>query len=339
MLTLAELAASIAGEFPPDSGSLAISGPASLDEAREGEISFFGHPRYVADLRSTLASAVLVPLDFSGETPAVCVRVENPSAAFTQITQKFIPVPVPPPVGIHPSAIVASDAQVAADAGIQAQAVVESGAVVGPRSVIGAGCFVGRSAKIGADCFLHPHAIVRENCILGDRVILHSGTVIGADGFGYDTKDGRHHKIPQIGNVVVENDVEIGANTTVDRARFGRTVIGEGTKIDNLVMIAHNVVIGKHCIICAQAGISGSTKVGNYVVIAGQAGLVGHINIGDGAIIGAQTGVSNDVEPKAIVVGSPPRPIGEWKRSIVRVDRLPQLYDRVKKLEERLGPA
>jgi UDP-3-O-[3-hydroxymyristoyl] glucosamine N-acyltransferase len=337
MLTLAELAASVGGDIPAGSGNLTISGPSSLDEARDGEISFFGHPRYAADLRTTRAAAVLVPKDFNGETPAVCVRVENPSAAFTQITQKFIPAPVPPLPGVHPLACVAADAQVAADASIQAQAVVESGAVVGPRTVIGAGCFVGCSAKIGADCHLHPHAVVRENCIVGDRVILHSGTVIGADGFGYDTKDGLHHKIPQIGNVVVENDVEIGANTTVDRARFGRTVIGEGTKIDNLVMIAHNVVIGKHCIICAQVGISGSTKVGNYVVLAGQAGLVGHINIGDGAIIGAQTGVSNDVDPKAILVGSPPRPIGEWKRSIVRVDRLPQLYDRVKKLEAKLG--
>jgi UDP-3-O-[3-hydroxymyristoyl] glucosamine N-acyltransferase len=337
MLTLAELAASVGADIPDDCGNIPISGPSSLDEARDGEISFFGHPRYAADLRTTRAAAVLVPKDFNGETPAVCVRVENPSAAFTQITQQFIPVPVSPPPGVHPSAWVAPDARVAADASIQAQAVVESGADVGPRTVIGAGAFVGRAAKIGADCHLHPHAVVRENCILGDRVILHSGTVIGADGFGYDTKDGRHHKIPQIGNVVVGNDVEIGANTTVDRARFGRTVIGEGTKIDNLVMIAHNVVIGKHCIICAQVGISGSTKVGNYVVLAGQAGLVGHITIGDGAIVGAQTGVSNDLEPKAIVVGSPPRPIGEWKRSIVRVDRLPQLYDRVKKLEAKLG--
>jgi UDP-3-O-[3-hydroxymyristoyl] glucosamine N-acyltransferase len=200
-----------------------------------------------------------------------------------------------------------------------------------------AGGYVGSGARLGTDCLLHPHAVVQHGCQLGDRVILHSGVVVGSDGFGYDTRDGRHLKIPQSGIVVVENDVEIGANTTIDRARFGRTVIGEGTKIDNLVMIAHNVVIGKHCIVCAQVGIAGSAQIGDYVILAGQAGLVGHIKVGDGAIVGAQTGVSNDIEPGARVVGSPPRPIGEWKRSIVRVDRLAELYNRVKKLEQRAG--
>ena len=337
MPTLAEIAARVGGEIPPAAGSLEIAGPAALDEARPGEISFFGHPRYAADLKTTRAAAVLVPRDFAGETPAVCLRVDNPSSAFTAVTEMFIPAPAAAAPGIHPSAQVHPGAIVAADAAVHACAVIEAGATVGAGSVIGAGCYVGKDAVIGAGCLLHPHASVREKCVLGDRVILHCGTVVGSDGFGYDTKDGRHAKIPQIGNVVVENDVEIGANTTIDRARFGRTVIGEGTKIDNLVMIAHNVVIGKHCIICAQVGISGSTKIGNYVVLAGQAGLVGHIKVGDGAIVGAQSGLSNDLEPKAIVVGSPPRPIGEWKRSVVRIDRLGQLYDRVKKLEERAG--
>jgi UDP-3-O-[3-hydroxymyristoyl] glucosamine N-acyltransferase len=200
-----------------------------------------------------------------------------------------------------------------------------------------AGGYIGTGARIGAACLLHPHAVVGHGCLLGDRVILHSGAVVGSDGFGYDTQDGRHTKIAQSGIVVVEDDVEIGANTTIDRARFGRTVIGEGTKIDNLVMIAHNVVIGKHCIVCAQVGIAGSARIGNHVILAGQAGLVGHIRIGDGAIVGAQTGVSNDIEPGARVVGSPPRPIGDWKRSIIRVDKLAELYDRVKKLEQRAG--
>ncbi len=337
MPTVAELAALVGGEHAAGHGAAIISGLAALDEARAGEISFFGHPRYAADLKTTKASAVLVPRDFAGETPAVCIRVDNPSAAFTAITQQFVPEPVVPPPGAHPSAVVDPSARLAADVTVCAQAVIESGAVVGAGTIIGVGCHVGRGAVIGAGCLLHPHALVREECELGDRVILHCGVVVGSDGFGYDTKDGRHHKIPQIGRVVVGNDVEIGANTTIDRARFGRTVIGEGTKIDNLVMIAHNVVIGRHCIICAQVGISGSTQIGDYVVLAGQAGLVGHIKVGDGAIVGAQSGLSNDLEPKAIVVGSPPRPIGEWKRSIVRIDRLGQLYDRVKKLEDRAG--
>jgi UDP-3-O-[3-hydroxymyristoyl] glucosamine N-acyltransferase len=337
MPTVSELAALVGGEVFSGSGDAVIEGPAALESAGPGEISFFAHPRYAADLRTTRATAVLVPRDFAGETPAVCIRVDDPSAAFTRITREFLREPAPPPAGVHPSAVVHSGAQIAPDASIGGQAVVMPGAVIGPRSVVMAGGYIGAGARIGAACLLHPHAVVGHGCLLGDRVILHSGAVVGSDGFGYDTQDGRHTKIAQSGIVVVEDDVEIGANTTIDRARFGRTVIGEGTKIDNLVMIAHNVVIGKHCIVCAQVGIAGSARIGNHVILAGQAGLVGHIRIGDGAIVGAQTGVSNDIEPGARVVGSPPRPIGDWKRSIVRVDRLAELYDRVKKLEQRAG--
>jgi UDP-3-O-[3-hydroxymyristoyl] glucosamine N-acyltransferase len=337
MPTVSELAALVGGEVFSGSGDAVIEGPAALESAGPGEISFFAHPRYAADLRTTRATAVLVPRDFAGETPAVFIRVDDPSAAFTRITREFLREPAPPPAGVHPSAVVHSGAQIAPDASIGGQAVVMPGAVIGPRSVVMAGGYIGAGARIGAACLLHPHAVVGHGCLLGDRVILHSGAVVGSDGFGYDTQDGRHTKIAQSGIVVVEDDVEIGANTTIDRARFGRTVIGEGTKIDNLVMIAHNVVIGKHCIVCAQVGIAGSARIGNHVILAGQAGLVGHIRIGDGAIVGAQTGVSNDIEPGARVVGSPPRPIGDWKRSIVRVDRLAELYNRVKKLEQRAG--
>lgn len=337
MPTVSELAALVGGEVFSGSGDAVIEGPAALESAGPGEISFFAHPRYAADLRTTRAAAVLVPRDFAGETPAACIRVDDPSAAFTRITREFLREPAPPPAGVHPSAVVHSGAQIAPGASIGEQAVVMPGAVIGPRSVVMAGGYIGTGARIGAACLLHPHAVVGHGCLLGDRVILHSGAVVGSDGFGYDTQDGRHTKIAQSGIVVVEDDVEIGANTTIDRARFGRTVIGEGTKIDNLVMIAHNVVIGKHCIVCAQVGIAGSARIGNHVILAGQAGLVGHIRIGDGAIVGAQTGVSNDIEPGARVVGSPPRPIGDWKRSIIRVDKLAELYDRVKKLEQRAG--
>jgi UDP-3-O-[3-hydroxymyristoyl] glucosamine N-acyltransferase len=337
MPTVSELAALVGGEVFSGSGDAVIEGPAALESAGPGEISFFAHPRYAADLRTTRAAAVLVPRDFAGETPAACIRVDDPSAAFTRITREFLREPAPPPAGVRPSAVVHSGAQIAPDASIGEQAVVMPGAVIGPRSVVMAGGYIGTGARIGAACLLHPHAVVGHGCLLGDRVILHSGAVVGSDGFGYDTQDGRHTKIAQSGIVVVEDDVEIGANTTIDRARFGRTVIGEGTKIDNLVMIAHNVVIGKHCIVCAQVGIAGSARIGNHVILAGQAGLVGHIRIGDGAIVGAQTGVSNDIEPGARVVGSPPRPIGDWKRSIIRVDKLAELYDRVKKLEQRAG--
>ena len=337
MPTVSELAALVGGEVFSGSGEAVIDGPAALDAAQPGEISFFSNPRYAADLKTTKASAVLVPRDFAGETPAACIRVDNPSGAFARITAEFVSEPALPSAGVHPSAVVHAGARIAADASIGENAVVMAGACVGPRCIVMAGCCIGENARLGSDCILHPHVIVRHGCLIGDRVILHPGVVIGSDGFGYDTRDGKHYKIPQSGIVVVENDVEIGANTTVDRARFGRTVIGEGTKIDNLVMIAHNVVIGKHSIVCAQVGIAGSARIGNYVILAGQAGIVGHIRIGDGSIIGAQTGVSNDVAPGARVVGSPPRPVGEWKRSIVRVDKLGQLYDRVKKLETKSG--
>jgi UDP-3-O-[3-hydroxymyristoyl] glucosamine N-acyltransferase len=336
MPTVSELAALVGGEVLSGADTV-INGPAALDAAQTGEISFFSHPRYASDLKTTRASAVLVPRDFDGETSAACIRVENPSGAFTRITAEFVREPSGPPAGIHPSAVVHGGAQVAPDASVGDNVVIMAGAVVGSGSIVMAGSYVGENARIGSGCLLHPHAVVRHGCILGDRVILHPGVVVGSDGFGYDTRDGRHFKIPQSGIVVVENDVEIGANTTIDRARFGRTVIGEGTKIDNLVMIAHNVVIGKHCIVCAQVGIAGSAQIGNYVILAGQAGIVGHIKIGDGSIIGAQTGVSNDIEPGARVVGSPPRPIGQWKRSIVRVDKLGELYERVKALETKLG--
>jgi UDP-3-O-[3-hydroxymyristoyl] glucosamine N-acyltransferase len=337
MPTVLELAALVGGEVFSGPGDAVIDGPAALDTARPGEISFFSHARYAADLKTTKATAVLVPRDFVGETSATCIRVDNPSGAFTRITAEFISEPVRPPAGIHPSAVVHPGAQIAPEASVGENVVVMPGAVIGAGSVIMAGAYVGENARIGSDSLLHPHAVLSHGCVLGDRVVLHSGAVIGSDGFGYDTRDGKHHKIPQSGIVVVENDVEIGANTTIDRARFGRTVIGEGTKIDNLVMIAHNVVIGKHCIVCSQVGIAGSAQIGNYVILAGQAGIVGHIKIGDGSIIGAQTGVSNDVEPGARVVGSPPRPIGQWKRSIVRVDKLGELYDRVKALETKVG--
>lgn len=337
MPTVSQLAALVGGEVFSGSGETVIMAPAALDAAGPGEISFFGNPRYAADLKATRASAVLVPRGFAGETDAVCIGVDNPSRAFARITAELVPEPPPPPPGIHPSAVVHPGASVAPDASIGECVVIMPDAVVGAGSIIMAGCFIGRNVRIGAGCILHPHTTVRHGCVLGDRVILHPGVVIGSDGFGFDTSGDQHSKIVQCGTVDVGDDVEIGANTTVDRARFGRTVIGAGTKMDNLVMIAHNVVIGKNCIICAQVGIAGSARIGNNVILAGQVGIVGHIKIGDGAIIGAQSGVSNDVEPGSRVVGSPPRPIGTWKRSVVRNDKLGELFERVKRLEEKFG--
>lgn len=337
-MTLREIAELVSGHVDPANAALEIHGPASLLEAGTGDIAFFGNPKYLAALRATQASAVLVPHGFADEIKPARIWVDNPSAAFAKILARFAPEPVAFPPGIHPSAVVADSAQLADSVHVGPGAIIEAGASIGANSVIGAQCYVGPHATLGADCFLHPRVTIRERCKIGNRVQLHSGVVVGSDGFGYELKDGRHAKIPQTGIVQIDDDVEIGANTTIDRARFGRTWIEQGAKIDNLVQIAHNVRIGAHTIVCAQVGISGSTRVGSYVTIAGQVGLVGHIEIGDKAIVAAQTGLSRNLKPGEIVCGSPARPIQNWKEQAAQVNRLGKLYDRVKKLEEAAKP-
>jgi len=335
--TVEELAALVGGRFTGDVGAVPITGAASVSDALEGDITFFGNPKYLPALRTSRATCALVPEGFAESISAIPIQVANPSLAFSQVVERFAPAPVVFEPGIHPSAVVASNAQIGAGASIQAHAVVEAGAVIGDGSIIGANVYVGHGARIGADCHIYPNASIRERCVIGNRVIIHSGAVIGSDGFGFEMVQGRYVKIPQIGIVQIDDDVEIGANTTIDRARFGRTWIGEGTKIDNLVQIAHNVVIGKHSIIVSQVGISGSSKIGNYVTLAGQVGVVGHIEIGDQAIVAAQSGVSKDVPPKQMVFGSPALPIREQKEQIARINRLPKLIERVKRLEQQLS--
>jgi UDP-3-O-[3-hydroxymyristoyl] glucosamine N-acyltransferase len=227
---------------------------------------------------------------------------------------------------------------------IQPFVVVEDGVWIGDRTVIYAGCFIGRQCRIGNDCLIYPHVSIRERVEVGHRVIVHAGTVIGSDGFGFVTVKGAHHKIPQIGTVVIEDDVEIGANVAIDRARFGRTIVGKGTKIDNLVQIAHNVATGSNCLLVAQSGVSGSTVLGNNVVLAGQAGVVGHITIGDNVVVGAQAGVTKSVPADAAVWGLPAKPLARAKRVNASVQRLPELYKemefmrkRMEAVEDRLG--
>lgn len=328
-------AASLAGAgLPAGCAELEISGVASLQEARKGDITFFGNPRYLAQLRTSKATAVLVPKDFNEEISAIPLRVDNPSAAFAAIVAAFAPCdPVPSP-GIHPSAVVSPLATLGEGVFVGPLAVIGEGAVIGARSVIDSGCLIGRDVRIGEDCHLYPGAIIRERCVLGNRVILQPGAVIGSCGFGYEFKEGRHVKIPQTGIVEIGDDVEIGANTTIDRARFGRTVIGEGSKIDNLVQIAHNVQVGPHSVICSQVGIAGSTCIGSYVTLAGQVGLAGHIEIGDKAVIGAQSGLSKNVPAGSMVLGAPAKPMKEWKQTNFYISQLAKLYDRVKELEK-----
>ncbi len=333
--TVDELAALLGGQVVGGPGETPITGAASLTDAAEGQIAFFGNPKYVAALRSTKAAAVLVPKDWVEKTEAIQIKVENPSLAFARLLEKFTPPPLAFPPGVHPSAVLSPDAVLGEGVSIQPFVVVEAGARIGRGTVVGAHSYVGHGAIVGEDCKAYPNVTIREGCRIGNRVVLHSGAVIGGDGFGYETLNGKHVKIPQTGIVQIDDDVEIGANTTIDRARFGRTWIQEGTKIDNLVQIAHNVVIGKHSIIVSQAGISGSSKLGQYVTLAGQVGIVGHIEIGDFSVIAAQSGVSKNVAPKQIYLGSPAAPFDEAKDRIARVNRLPKLFARVKLLEEK----
>ncbi|MCL4163576.1 UNVERIFIED_CONTAM: hypothetical protein GTU68_026408, partial [Idotea baltica] len=262
---------------------VSFSGISSLDEAGPDEISFLGNPRYKTQLPGTKAGVVLVPEgDWEAPESCVLIKVENPSGAFSKIIEYFQAAAHYFEAGISSGAHVADDVELdPSKVMVGAGAVIEGGARIENGTVIGSGCVVGRNSVVGKDCLLHPNATIRERCILGNRVILHPGVVVGSDGYGFELVDGRQQKVPQVGIVELEDDVEIGANSCIDRARFGRTLIGEGTKIDNLVQVAHNVKVGKHCLLVAQSGIAGSTKLGDYVTLAAQAGVVGHVEVGD----------------------------------------------------------
>ena len=315
---------------------LTITGAASLAEASSGEISFFANRKYIGLLRKTRASAVFVSLDFAEPLAAAQVRVPNPTKAFEQVVLKFAPKPITFAPGVHPSAIVGSGVRLGERVSIQPHAVIEDGSQIGDDTVIGAGSYIGHEAIVGSACLIYPLVTIRERSRIGSRVIIHSGAVIGADGFGFEVVDGQQQKIQQLGIVQIDDDVEIGANTTVDRARFGRTWIQQGVKIDNLVQIAHNVIIGKNSVIVAQTGISGSTRVGERVTMAGQVGIVGHVEIADGSIIAAQSGVSKSV-PGGVWFGYPAGPIEETKQQIAWIHRLGKLFARVKEIEKKLG--
>lgn len=315
---------------------------AALSAARPGDLTFLGNPKYKPAVAETKASVVLLPPDYAGQPRSgqLYVFVENPSVALARlcarIEQRLWPKP---PAGVHPTAFVAAGARVAPSAHVGPLCVVEDGAAVGESAVLQAGVYVGRNAAIGADSWLMANVNVGADCVVGRRVRLHSGVVLGSDGFGYEFVNGRHEKVPQVGIVVVEDDVEIGANSTVDRARFGRTVIGEGTKIDNLVQVGHNCAIGKHCILCAQVGISGSTTLEDYVVLGGQAGVGGHITLGKGTKAGGQAGISSNTAPGSYLNGTPAIPYQLERRIAVLQQKLPDLFRRVDALQSKLEKA
>lgn len=320
--TLEEIAAHIGCAYDGD-GSTPIKGVAGIRDAARGDITFLSNPRYLKDLASTGASAVVASPGVDAGRLAV-IRADNPYYAFSRIVKLFAPVREHLK-GVAEGARVNDGAVVAKDASVYPNAFVESGASVGARSVLYPGVYVGEGAVIGEDCILYPNVVVREGVRIGDRVIIHGGTVIGADGFGYATEKGVHHKIPQIGGVVIEDDVELGANVTVDRGALGNTVIKRGTKIDNLVMIAHNVVVGEDSLIVAQVGVSGSTELGHHVVLAGQVGVVGHLKIGDGVQVGAKSGVARDLDDWQVYSGIPAIPHKDWLKVQAVLPKLPEL--------------
>ncbi len=332
--TLAELAAELGGTVVGD-GSTQIRGVAGIREAQPGDVTFIANARYDAYLSQTHASAVICSRD-PREARVPLLIVDNPYLAFQKAVRLFRPELYQPLPGVHPTAVVSPAASIGENASIGAHCVIEAGARIGAHSVLMPGCYVGVQAAIGERALLYPRVTVREECVIGDRCILHPGVVIGADGFGFAFDAGRYHKVPQVGNVVVGDDVEIGANTTIDRATTDATRIGDGTKIDNLVQIGHNVVTGKHCIIVAQVGISGSTILEDYVTIGGQAGIVGHVRLGTGSMVGAQSGVTKSVAAGDKVSGYPAMALNAWKRVTAYLMRLPQLFERAKALEERV---
>jgi len=332
-MKLCEIADKLGATLEGD-GDIEIKAVAGLKEAGAGDLSFLANPKYAAQVTETAASAVIVPADWDRSTKCAIIRSENSDQAFAVAAELFyeaVPDAVP---GIHPTAVVHETVQLGDGVSIGANCTIEAGVVIGANTVIKPNCVVAYKTTIGENCLLYPLVSVREFSEIGNNVIIHNGAVIGSDGFGYAVqKDGSRNKIPQIGKVVIGDDVEVGANVAIDRARFGKTRIGKGTKIDNLVQIAHNVVVGEHSVMCGQAGVSGSTTIGSKVILAGQAGLAGHLEVGDGAIVGAQAGVMKDVEPKDFVIGSPAMNHLQTKKMIASIITLPKLKDKVRELE------
>ena len=333
--TLKEVAQLIDGEVVGDE-DVVITGISGIKEAHDGDLTFLANPKYIHLMDVTKATAIITSREIKS-APKPVIRTDNPSLAFAKMVSFLAPNEQMHPLGIHPTAVIGQNVKLGRDIALQPYVVLSDHVEIGDRTVVYAGCYVGHHAKIGADCLIYPNVSIRERIQIGDRVVIHSGSVIGSDGFGFATVKGVHHKIPQIGTVVVEDDVEIGANVTIDRARFGKTLIGRGTKIDNLVQIAHNVTIGENSIIVAQAGISGSTMIGKSVTLAGQAGLVGHITIGDNAVIAAQAGVTKSVPPDTCVSGYPAKPHDKAKRINACVQKLPELFKAIKQLEDKIS--
>lgn len=332
-VTLKELARLTDGTIEGDPNTV-ITGISGVKEARKGDVTFIANAKYIALLQETQASAVVVDKKLNNHLPLPAIRVENPDLAFAKIVESVAPKPPKVEAGIHPTAQIGVKVILGKDVTIKAFTVISDGVKIGDRTVVMPGVFIGEECQVGANCLFEPWVTVRERVVIGNNVVIHSGTVIGSDGFGFSTVEGVHHKIPQIGTVEVQDDVEIGANVTIDRARFNKTIIGKGTKIDNLVQIAHNVIIGENSIIVAQTGISGSAEIGKNVTLAGQSGVIGHVEIGDNVIAVARAGITKDVPANTCVSGFPALPHEKEKKLQAYVRKLPEFAATLKKLEE-----
>lgn len=332
MLSAGEIAELVGGELEGDPQTR-ITGISGIREAQPGDITFLANPRYAVHLSTTQAAAVIVGRNIRSNGKTL-IRTDDPYVAFVKVMKLLNGDDAPPRRGVHPSAVVAEGVKLGKDVYVGPCCVLEEEAEIGDGTQLIAQVYVGRKTTIGKDCLIYPNVTIREKIRIGNRVIIHSGTVIGGDGFGFAPVKGVHHKVPQIGKVVIHDDVEIGSNVTIDRATIGETVIGKGTKIDNLVQIAHNVVIGENSIIVAQCGISGSARIGNNVTLAGQSGVVGHVTVGDNTIVAARGGVTSDVAPGSVVSGFPAKPHMEEKRILACLTRLPKLFQRVLRLEK-----
>lgn len=338
-LSVSELIQLVQGDLLSGETELRIHGFASLKEARKGDLTFFYDTRYQKQLLESAATAVLVPKDAT-KLPdhLACIGVEDPSKAFETVVETYGLQPIPFRPGIHPTAVIGSDVRMNREkVSIAAHAVIGDRTEIGDGVTIGANTTVAPDVRIGAECLIHPNVSIYAGSLIGERVILHSGSVIGADGFGYTLEDGRHRKIRQAGIVQIDDDVEVGAGTTIDRARFGRTWIGEGSKIDNQVQIAHNVIVGKHCIIVSQTGIAGSSTLEDHVICAAQVGVGGHCTVGKGATLGGRTGATADLAPGKVYMGYPATTMQEEQRSKVYVRRLPKIVARIQELESKLA--
>ena len=333
-LTLAKIAELVNGEVVGD-GSVIINAVGRIEDAQPGQITFLSNPKYVKFIDSTRASAVLVGEEFPQVSIPV-VRTKNAYFSFLKLLRYFNPPIEILEEGIHSSAVIHETATIGANTCIGAGVVIAKNCIVGENSTVYPGVKIGPGVVVGSNTVLHANVVLREQVKIGNKVILHSGVVVGSDGFGFAREGETYHKIPQVGIVIIEDDVEIGSNCSIDRATLGATIIRKGVKLDNLIQIAHNVEIGENTVIAAQTGISGSTKIGRNAIVGGQVGFVGHIEIGDGVTIAAQSGVSKSLPPGGVHFGYPAKPIMQAKREEAALRRLPGLLKRISELESRL---